>query len=194
MAWKPSQEPPKADRPAEPAAANDVGQDRQAAETQPQPDVVESLRAELAAAKDRMLRTQAELDNFRKRVEREMADHRRYAELPLLRDLLPVLDNVHRAIEAAEKTPGAPGLLEGVKLVAEQLENVLQRHHSTRINAENAPFDPNIHEAIGHQPSGQHPANTVMLVARPGFQLHDRVVRPSQVIVSSGPPPAAPSE
>lgn len=150
------------------------------------------LQEELAAAKDRALRFQAEVDNYRKRAEREMAEERRYANLSLLRDLLPVLDNVYRAIEAAETSAGGEGLLAGVRMVAEQLENVLKRHHCIRIEADGVPFDPNLHEALAQQPSTEHAAGHVMAVALQGYVLYDRVVRPSQVIVSGG-PPAAPA-
>ena len=146
---------------------------------------VESLRSELQEAQDRSLRIQAELENYRKRATREMQEERRYANLPLMRDLLPVLDNMDRAIEAAEKTHDTASLLEGVKMVARQLEEVLQRHDCVRIPALNQPFDPHLHEAISQQPSDEHPGGTVMLETQIGFQLHDRVVRPSQVIVSS---------
>lgn len=148
----------------------------------------EALEAELASAKDRTLRLHAELDNYRKRVERQMADERRFAEMTLLRDLLPVLDNVNRAIEAGEKSPGGEGLLQGVRLVAEQFDTVFRQHHCLRIEAAGAPFDPNLHQAIAQQPSAEQPANTVLLDVLPGYTLHDRVVRPTQVIVSSGPP------
>lgn len=154
---------------------------------------IEQLRTELEQAKDRALRFQAELDNYRKRVNRQMDEERRYACLPVLRDLLPVLDNIGRAIEAGAKTQDAGTLLEGVKLVGKQLEAVLQRHHCLPIEALNQSFDPNFHEAISQQPSGDFPHNTVMLVAQSGYRLHDRVVRPAQVIVSMNPDPAAPS-
>lgn len=147
----------------------------------------EQLRGELAEAKDRALRTQAELDNYRKRVQREMDDTLRYANLNLMRDLLPVVDNLHRAAESAEKTSDVAGLLAGVKMVAAQFEDVLARHHCKRIAAHGAAFDPNVHEAIAQQPSEEHAHGTVLLEATTGFQLHDRVVRPTQVIVSSGP-------
>lgn len=152
---------------------------------QQQSDPLESLRTELHEAQDRALRMQAELENYRKRAAREMQEERRYAQLPLMRDLLPVLDNMARAIEAAEKTHDTADLLQGVKMVARQLEEVLERHHCVRIRALSEPFDPYLHEAISQQPSGQHPGGTVMLVTQTGFLLHDRVVRPSQVIVSS---------
>jgi len=148
-------------------------------------DPIEQLRTELEEAKDRALRSRAELENYRRRAAREMQDHRRYANLPLMRDLLPVLDNMDRAIEAAEKNHDAAGLLEGFKMVARQLEDVLGRHHCVKIEALDKPFDPHLHEAISQQPTDEHPPETVVLVAQTGFQLHDRVVRPSQVIVSA---------
>jgi molecular chaperone GrpE len=140
---------------------------------------------ELAAAKDRELRAHAELDNYRKRAARELDEQHRYANLSLLRDLLPVLDNVDRAIEAAEKNADANALLAGFKMVSQQLGDVLTRHHCTRIEALHTPFDPNVHHAVMQQPSEEHPANTVLMVTQNGYQLHDRVVRPSQVIVSA---------
>jgi molecular chaperone GrpE len=149
------------------------------------PETVDELRAELDQAKERVLRCQAELDNYRKRAAREMDEHRRYANIGLIRDLLPVLDNVQRAIEAAEKSADGSGLLDGVKLVAQQLQGVLERHHCVKIEALGAPFDPHLHHAILQQPSDEHPANTVITVTQDGYQLHDRVVRPSQVIVST---------
>jgi molecular chaperone GrpE len=146
---------------------------------------IAQLRAELEAMKDRALRYQAELDNYRKRAHRQIEEERRYANLPLMRDLLPVFDNVHRAIAAAENSPEPAGLLAGIKLVAQQLQDVLTRHHCFPIEALHAPFDPHRHQAVAQQPSEEHPANTVLSVTQAGFQLHDRVVRPSQVIVST---------
>ena len=113
------------------------------------------MRAELEAAKDRELRGQAELDNYRKRAAREIDENRRYANLPLLRDLLPVLDNVERAIEAAEKTQDVAALLDGFKMVAQQFEEVLGRHHCQRIEALHLPFDPHVHHAVMQQPSDE---------------------------------------
>lgn len=173
--------PPPADAqaaaPAEPAA-DDLNHD------------IDQLRAQLDAAKDRALRFQAELDNYRKRVSRQMDEERRYAQVPLIGDLLPVLDNVGRAIEAAEKSADAASLLEGFRMVARQLETVLQRHHCTQIEALRQPFDPHLHEAILQQPSAEVPANTVLQVTQTGYRVYDRVVRPSQVIVSTVPPEA----
>ena len=149
----------------------------------PAVESVEQLRQEVDEAKDRLLRTQAELENFRRRARRELEDEQRYAHVPLIRDLLPVIDNVHRAVSAAEKNADAASLLEGFKMVAKQLDEVLARHHCTPIDALHEPFDPNLHEAILQQPHDEFPAGTVIGVAQSGYQLRDRVVRPTQVIV-----------
>lgn len=146
------------------------------------------LAAELAAANDRALRLQAEMQNLRNRTSREIADERRYAALSVLRDLLPVLDNIQRAIEAAEKAGEAENLLAGFRLVRQQLEAILTRHHCEPISPVGEPFDPNFHEAILQQPAADVPEGHVVMVTQTGYKLHDRVVRPAQVIVSSGPP------
>jgi molecular chaperone GrpE len=148
-------------------------------------------RADLDETRQKNVRLQAELENFRKRTMRTMDEERRYASLPLLRDLLPVVDNLQRAITAAEMHENASGLLAGVKMVADQLTAILQRHHCEPIAAEGAAFDPHLHEAIAQHPSAEHLPGHVCLVAQVGYQLHDRVVRPAQVIVAA-PRPAAP--
>jgi molecular chaperone GrpE len=171
--------------------------DQNAEAAQPQPagdaaapeenNLLEQLRADLEAAQDRLLRSHAELDNYRKRAAREIEEYRRYANLPLIRDLVPVLDNLERAIAAAETSRDVAGLLEGVKLVDRNLEDVLARHDCVRIAALDQPFDPNLHHAISQQATDRVPPGTVVLVSQAGFRLHDRVVRPSQVIVSTSP-------
>lgn len=147
---------------------------------------VQDTAAELAATNDRLLRLHAEMQNLRNRTSREIADERKYAALPVLRDLLPVLDNINRAIEAAEKAGEVENLLEGFRLVRQQLVTTLANHGAEAIDALGQPFDPNFHQAILHQASNE-PANTVTMVTQEGYKLHDRVVRPAQVIVSSGP-------
>lgn len=181
----PSESPPEA--PEAPAIDATDEARPEADESELAEDDLQKLRAELEHAQDRALRIRAELENYRKRAARQMEEELRYASLPLIRDLLPVWDNIGRAIEAAGKGHDSAGLLEGFQMVAEQFENVLARHHCTKIDALGKPFDPNRHEAILQQPSDDHPANTVVHVAQTGFLLHDRVVRPSQVIVSAAP-------
>jgi molecular chaperone GrpE len=141
-------------------------------------------QADLEAARDKMLRAQAELDNYRKRAQRELNDERRYAEINLLRDLLPVLDNIHRAIDAAEKKADAAALLSGLKMVSQQLENLVVQHNCKPIEAVGQPFDPAQHSAVMQQADASKPENTVLNVVQTGFHLYDRVVRPAQVIVS----------
>lgn len=150
-------------------------------------DFVRRLQAELAAAEERVLRAHAELENYRKRANRLLEEERKYAPLPLIRDLLPILDNLERAIQSASQDGGAAGLLEGVRMVAQQVTVVLERHHCQRIEAQGTVFDPHMHEAIAQFPSEQVPPGTVIEVTLPGYRLHDRVVRPSQVLVSSRP-------
>ena len=152
---------------------------------------IESLQYQLQESDNRLLRSQAELENFRKRSRRELNEHQRYAQLPIIRDLLPVLDNLERAVSSANQSddPSIHSLLEGVQLVTTELKSVLERHHCQPIEAVTGTvFDPNCHEAISQQPSAEHPPSSVMHVVQAGYQLRDRVVRPSQVIVASGVP------
>jgi len=148
---------------------------------------IESLRAERDAVYDQRLRTQAELDNFRKRARKENEQTRLYGQLPLVRDLLPGLDNLRRTLAAAEKSHNVDQLIEGVQMVLKQFEDILTRHGVLPIEAAGQPFDPNQHEAVHQQPSSEQPPMTVLQELERGYTLHDRVVRPSKVIVSSGP-------
>ncbi len=166
------------DRPDEPSV--EFVQDEHAGEP-----THSNAEAELSACQDRVLRMQAEMENLRRRTARELADERRYAPLPFVRDLLDVLDNIDRAIEAGEKAPEGSGLLEGFRMVGKQLRSLLEKHGVHPIAADGEPFDPNFHEALLQQPSTQ-PSGTVLMVTKAGYQLYDRVVRPAQVIVSSG--------
>lgn len=158
-----------------------------AAREQARPDdELSAAKADLDQAERRVLMAQAELENFRKRMRREMEDERRFASLPLIKDLLGVVDNLQRAIEAAEQSETGGGLLEGVKMVAGQMESILAKHNCQVIDPLGEEFDPNRHEAISQQPSDEHDPGKVSLVYSRGYLLHDRVVRPAQVIVSTG--------
>jgi molecular chaperone GrpE len=160
------------------------GDDAIAHQTQ---EELERLQQELSEAQNQVLRAQAELDNVRKRMRREMEDERRFAAGSLLRDLFPALDNLQRAVEAAEKTEEGAGLVQGVKMVVQQIAQALEQHGCRRIPSVGETFDPHVHEAISQLPSNDQPAGVVLLEAQPGYQLHDRVLRPAQVIISSGP-------
>jgi molecular chaperone GrpE len=151
------------------------------------PETGDAAMVELAEERDRNLRLRAELENVRTRTARELADQRKYAALPLAQELLGVLDNVNRAIASAEKNHDGSALLEGFKLVRQQLVGVLGRHHVTEIAAAaGTEFNPQFHAAILQQPSGEIPSGYITMVTQAGYQMHDRVVRPAQVIVSSG--------
>lgn len=158
----------------------------EAAEAEPTADrtATGDLVGQLRDAEDRLLRTQAELENFRKRSRREYEDAQRYREIDLLRDLLPVLDNVRRAIEASEKSADVETLRAGFRMTAQQLEKLLDSHGCKTIETEGRAFDPAIHDAILQQVVPGVAAGTVVGVASHGYRLHDRVVRPAQVIVS----------
>jgi molecular chaperone GrpE len=149
---------------------------------------IEKLEQQLSEAIDRELKAQAELENFRKRIYRETEQTVKYASLPLIRDLLEVLDNLKRATDAASNAPDANGLLEGVKMVQQQMIAVFEKYHCKPIPGLGHVFDPNVHQAISQSPSDEYGAGQVMLEASNGYVLHDRVVRPSHVIVSTGKP------
>jgi molecular chaperone GrpE len=145
-------------------------------------DRAEQERDEL---KDRLLRQQAEFQNYQKRFQRELAEERRYAQMPLAGDLLPVLDNLDRATAAAEQAGETGPLVQGVALVRQQLLDLLRRHGVTLIEAAGQPFDPNLHQGLMQQPSAGVPPNTVLQVLEQGFKIYDRVLRPAKVIVST---------
>ncbi len=155
---------------------------------------LDSLRTRLAESQDRVLRIQAELENYRKRARRELEDERRYAEIGLIADLLPIVDNMNRAIEAGEKKADPALLLSALKIMSQQFNDIFKKHHCTPISGAGEPFNPHLHEAIMQQPNAEAPHHTVLNVVRMGLMLYDRVVRPAQVIVSSNPSSTASPE
>ncbi len=148
---------------------------------------IEQLEAELQQAQTQILRAQADLENFRKRVRRDLAEERKYACLPLVQDLLPIADGLDLALQAIQPDDAGAGIAAGVRMVCGQLASVLQQHHCQPIAAEGQVFDPHLHEAVAQLPDAQHPRGTVIQMLKPGYRLHDRVVRPAQVIISAGP-------
>jgi molecular chaperone GrpE len=162
------------------------------------PENETALREELQTLRERLQAAEAERDKFRtlaqqaradfenyqKRLKRDFEQERRYAELPLARDLIPAIDNLDRATAAAQKANETGPLVQGVAMVKGQVLDVLRRHGITPMDALGKPFDPNLHQAVMQQPSAEHPPGTVVEITEQGFQMHDRVVRPAQVIVS----------
>lgn len=157
----------------------------------PEPSEVEGLRAELEAAReearrnyDQMLREAAETENYKKRVAREKQDAIRYANEALVRDLLPVIDDLERAVEHARGEGDAGSLRDGIELVLKGCLEALQKHGVTRVTAKGQPFDPEKHEAYAHIETDEYEANMVMDEVRHGYYLADRLLRASLVSVA----------
>lgn len=158
-------------------------------------DPVTLLQQELSAAQaetqknwDLYLRERAELENFRKRMQREKEDLVRFANENLLREILTVVDNLERAIEHARKNEETvQGLLEGVEMTLSQCQKLLEKFGVTPVVAVGEPFDPTWHEAMGQLESSEHPANTVLQEMQKGYVLNDRLLRPALVLISKTP-------
>jgi molecular chaperone GrpE len=147
------------------------------------------MKHDVELANQRVLLAQAELENFRKRTRKDYEDQLRFAALPLIEDLLQVRDNLMRALEAANTAAGSVESLQaGVNMVAKQLDDILAKHGIRPIPSIGETFDPNYHQAIAQAPSETHELGTIAIEATTGFQMHGRVVRPSQVVVSTGKP------
>jgi molecular chaperone GrpE len=160
--------------------------------------VVEALNAENSQLKDRVLRTLAEMENLRRRTEREVADAKTYGVTGFARDMLSVVDNLARALEhlpaeaRANADPHIQSMIEGVELTARDLEAALGRHGVRKLEPKGQKFDPNFHQAIFEAPDETLPAGTVSQVVQSGWTIGDRVLRPAMVGVSKGGPRAAP--
>jgi len=148
---------------------------------------VAALKRELDDKQDRLLRALAEMDNMRRRSQRDREEFTRYATESLLRDLIPILDNFDRALEAARSNRDAAKLVEGVELIQRELLRVLERAGVKRYSALGQPFDPTRHEATARVVSADAKPNTVVAEILPGYLLHDRVLRAAQVAVAVAP-------
>lgn len=148
---------------------------------------LEELRRQLDDKQDRLLRALAEADNIRRRAQRDRDDFVKYANESLLRDLIPVLDNLDRALEAARASSGAASVVTGVELIQRELLRVLERAGVTRYSAVGQPFDPTRHEAIARVVSDQAAPDTVVSETAPGYLLHGRVLRAAMVAVAAAP-------
>lgn len=152
---------------------------------------LDALLTENADMRDRLLRTMAEMENLRRRTEREKTDTARYAISNFARDVLTVGDNLKRTIdhvpqEAAAEDPALKSFLDGVALTERELLNVLERHGVTRIEPLGARFDPNCHQAMYEVPDKDVPDGTVVEVMQAGYVIGDRCLRPALVAVSKG--------
>jgi molecular chaperone GrpE len=168
---------PAAPPPAEPPPAT------------PSPEeALASSQAEAAKNWDLYLRARADLENYRKRAQREKEELSRFANENLLREILPVMDNLERALEHARQTPNdSAGLMQGVEMTLAQLHKVLERCGAVPIEALGQPFDPSRHEALGQVESAEQPPNTVVQELHRGYLLNERLLRPALVMVARAP-------
>jgi len=168
----------------------------------PETGSVEALTKEAADARDKMLRTLAEMENLRKRTSREVADARTYGITGFARDVLDIADNLQRALDAvpaearANADPGLKALIEGVELTERSLLNALEKNGVKKFDPAGGKFDPNFQQAMFEVPDPSVPAGTVVQVMQSGYMIGERVLRPALVGVSKGgakAPPAAPA-
>ncbi len=143
---------------------------------------IATLETEKKDAWDKMLRAAADLENLRKRQRREVDEARLDTKMKVLKEMLPVVDNLDRALQATPTDNDA--VLDGVRLVQRQFLQALERLEVLPIEAEHKPFDPNLHEAISQQESAEHPPGTVLVVLQRGYKSGDRLLRPSLVVVA----------
>ncbi|MBN9672889.1 nucleotide exchange factor GrpE [Roseibium aggregatum] len=187
----PEEQPVDATSGAEASAQQDAG-----AETALDP--IEVLKAENEELRDRALRTMAEMENLRRRTEKEIKDARQYAVSGFARDMLTVSDNLRRALEALPEDDrrnadaGIASLIEGVEMIERDLLNQLEKNGVRKLTPEGQKFDPNFHQAMFEVPNTEVPNNTVVQVMQAGYVIGERVLRPAMVGVSKGGPKEAP--
>ena len=160
----------------------------------PEPTVEQKLEAALAEGarlRDQLLRTAADFDNYRKRARREETDAQRRGREGMLRELLPVFDNLERAVQHAESTPEAQAVASGLRMVLKQFVDTLEKSGIKRIPSVGQPFDPSRHEAIQQIESKEHPAGVIVAEVQPGYTMGDTLIRAAMVVVSKGAPAEA---
>lgn len=143
---------------------------------------LDSISAELAGAKDMLLRTAAEFDNFKRRTEKEKSDIAAYVKADVAKELLPVADNIGRAKQC---DVSSPDYVKGLEMITKQLSDALDRLGLKQIDAEGKPFDPKFHEAVMHVEDPDAPENTVVQVLQAGYMIGDTVIRPAMVKVAN---------
>ena len=154
---------------------------------------------EAADFKDRLLRTLAEMENLRKRTEREVADVRTYGIAAFARDMVAVADNMRRALDAvspelrASADDGVKALIDGVELTERELQKAMEKNRVRKFDPQGERFDPNLHQAMFEVPDASVPAGNVVQVVQPGYMIGERVLRPALVGVSKGGPKVAPA-
>jgi molecular chaperone GrpE len=147
-------------------------------------DPLAKAQAEAAKMKDAWVRTAADFDNFRKRTRRELEDARKGGREELLKDLLPVFDNLERAVTSSKSAPDVKAVVDGLAMVLKQFESTLARSGITKVATTGMSFDPQVHEAIQQVETDEHPPGTVVAEVQPGYMSGERLVRAAMVVVA----------
>jgi molecular chaperone GrpE len=164
----------------EPADEAEVGE-------QPAPDPLEVAKQEAQRFKEQLLRTAADYDNFRKRTRRDLVDAERRGRDEFLREILPVFDNLERAVQHVEKATDVQSVAEGIQMVLRQLADTLGKLGVERVPTVGTPFDPAMHEAVQHFETSEHPPGSVAAEVQGGYRAQDRLIRPALVVVAKAP-------
>ena len=174
---------PEANGEVTPASKNGTTESTAEAAVEPSDPVAEA-RAEAARMKDQWMRTAADFDNFRKRTRRELEDTRKAGKEDLLKDFLPVFDNLERAINSAQRATDVKGVAEGLQMILRQYLDTLARGGISKVASVGTQFDPTHHEAIQQIETDDHPAGTVVAEVQPGYMQGERLIRPAMVVVA----------
>src|SRR5437899_3890675 len=180
---KTSPEPREEDKIPPPVPTENSSDEAEATEE----DLVASLQSDLDRFRDLALRTQADFENYKKRGAREKDEAIKYANRTLLERLVPIVDNFELGLSAARDQSEHSPIYSGMSMILKQLTDFLTESGLEPVDAVGKPFDPNLHEAIGHEPSNKVPEGQVIRQTRRGYRLKDRLLRPATVVVSSGP-------
>jgi molecular chaperone GrpE len=151
------------------------------------PDATAELRAERDRMREQLLRTAADFDNFRKRSKRDVDDARQRGKDEVIRDLLPVFDNLERAVQSTTGATEASSVIEGVRMVLKLFEDTTERLGLERVKTIGERFDPAVHEALQQTDSAEHAPGTIVAEIAPGYRFGERLVRPAMVVVSRKP-------
>ena len=172
--------------------AEDTTQTADQEEAPSDEETTDAATQELQSVKEQMMRLAADFDNFRKRARRDQEEARRMATERLLKDILPVVDNLGRALGHADSQENP--IVAGVQMVAKQFVDILEGYGVKTITSINEPFNPELHEAMSQIPSADVDPGTILEEFERGYMLNDRLLRPAKVLVASAPPEPAPSE
>ncbi|WP_394846559.1 nucleotide exchange factor GrpE [Pendulispora brunnea] len=154
------------------------------AEEAPAEDPLAQAQLEAARLKDMWMRTAAEFDNFRKRSRREADDAKKQGREDILRELLPVFDNLERGVQSAQRAQDVKAVIDGMQMILKQFEQTLGKLDIKKVPAVGSPFDPTVHEAIQQVETDQHPSGTVIFEVQPGYIQGDKLLRAAMVVVA----------